>query len=70
LNKRINHQPYNKLKGKFKEKELTYKDVAKMLSCSETAISHKMNGISDFSISEAKIIMSAVGVKEDIFFAN
>lgn len=66
----INHKPYNKLKGKFKEKELTYKDVAKMLDCSETAISHKMNGISDFSISEAKKIMSAIGVKGDIFFAN
>lgn len=64
------HSPYNKFKGKLREKGLTYADVAKVLCISETSVNHKINGISDFYISEVKEISKAFNINKDIFFAN
>ena len=63
------HAPYNKLKGKLREKSLTYRDIAQTLHISEVAVSHKINGISDFYISEAKKLMTSFDINVDIFFA-
>lgn len=66
-NKKIIHPPYNKLKGKLKEKELTYGDVAVILDISEVAVSHKINGTSDFYISEVRKMSDALGISNNIF---
>lgn len=46
------HPPYNKLKGALRTLDLTYIDVAKTLHISETSVSHKINGQSDFYLQE------------------
>lgn len=46
------HQPYNKLKGALRTLDLTYSDVAEALHISETSVSHKINGQSDFYLQE------------------
>lgn len=48
------HKPYNKLKGSLREKGLTYSDVATTLGISETAVGLKINGKSDFYLSEVE----------------
>ncbi len=62
------HEPYNKLKGFLVEKQLTYLDVANTLNISITAVMNKINGTSDFYVSEIKKLQSKYGVKLDIFF--
>ena len=64
------HKPYNKFKGKLREKELTYRDLAGILGISEVSVNHKINGTSDFFISEAKTIEQAYGISVSIFFAE
>lgn len=48
------HEPYNKLKGGLREKDLTYLDIAKTLDISETSVNFKINGASDFYIGEVR----------------
>lgn len=67
MKKILIHKPYSKFKGKLREKSLTYSDVAKVLGISEVAISHKINGISDFYISEVEKISSAFEISQNIF---
>lgn len=45
-----------KLKGKLREKEKTYKDCAKVLGCSVTTVSNKMQGKIPFDCWEAEQI--------------
>ena len=59
---KLMHNPYNKLKGKLRELGLTYSDIASALSISETAVGFKINGKSDFYISETEVIMSEFGI--------
>lgn len=54
--KEANHMNRQMLKGKLLEKGKTYKDLAKVLDKSVTAVSNKMNGISEFDCAEACII--------------
>lgn len=44
------------LKGKLREKNKTYKDVAEMLNCSVATVSDKLNGKSIFDCAEAVMI--------------
>lgn len=67
MKKRL-HPPYNKLKGALREKNLTYRDIAEKLEISEVAVHHKINGVSDFYIGEAKKIMLSFGFSREIFF--
>ena len=64
------HQPYQKLKGVLRERGLTYADIAKILNVSETAISHKVNGRSDFYISQVRKIQNEYGFESEIFLAQ
>ena len=64
------HSPYNKLKGALREHELTYLDVAKTLGISETAVGFKINGKSDFYISEVEILIKKYGFELEIFLNN
>ena len=64
---KLKHEPYNKFKGKLRELGLTYADIAKTLSISETAVSHKVNGRSDFNLTEVDKIGIEYGISRDIF---
>ncbi len=69
VNKRkIKHQPYNKFRGQLSEKRITYKDIAKTLNISETSVGQKINGISDFYLTEVRKIHKAYGIEPKIFF--
>lgn len=61
------HQPYNRLKGAIREKELTYADVAGMLGISKATLCRKINGESDFYMSEADKL-EANGFPHKIFY--
>lgn len=49
----MKHEPYNKVKGKMREKGMTVQDVADALGLSRVSVSDKINGKSDFLITEA-----------------
>ena len=67
MKKKLRHEPYNKLRGVLREKNLTYKDVADTLGISETAVQFKINGISDFYLSEVEKLQQAYGFELNIF---
>ena len=69
-NRKIKHQPYNKFRGCLVEKNITYSDIAQTLSITENAVGQKINGISDFYLSEVKKIKIAYGIEPNIFFAQ
>lgn len=51
----------------LKEKEITYRDIGNILGISETSVSHKINGYSDFFISEVEKIKNKYGIPENFF---
>ena len=61
------HQPYSKFKGWLRENGLTYADIALDLGLNEATISLKMNGQSDFFLSEVMAIMKKYHLKSEIF---
>lgn len=67
MTRRKIHSPYNRLKGILKEKGITYGDVAKILNISETAVSYKINGLSDFYISQVDILQKHYGFNLNVF---
>lgn len=64
------HSPYNRFKGELRAKGLTYSDIAACLGLSSVTVSHKISGISDFYVSEAKCIKEKFGINEHIFFED
>lgn len=66
-NKVLIHEPYQKLKGLIRENGLTYDDLALVLGVAKSTISMKINGQSDFSLSEAKVIQQHYKVGPEIF---
>ena len=64
------HAPYDKLKGKLKEKHLTYRDIAHLLDISEVAVANKINGVSDFYVGEAIKILRYLNLNANIFFTR
>lgn len=61
------HPPYDKFKGFLTEKGLTYRDVAEVLGISVTSVGAKINGSSDFLLSEAQAIKRKYKPERDIF---
>ena len=66
--KKIKHRPYNKFRGCLVEKKITYADIARTLDISETSVGQKINGVSDFYLTEVKKIKNAYGIEPYIFF--
>lgn len=64
------HAPYFKFKGWLRENGLTYADLAFDLGLSEATISLKINGQSDFYLSEIRLIKKKYHLESDIFFTN
>lgn len=64
------HKPYKKFKGWLRENGLIYKDIADLLGLSVATVFAKINGQSDFLLSEVKIIKRTYNLKGDIFFED
>ena len=69
MNKRKpSHPPYDKLKGFLTERGLTYRGVASLLGISITSVGQKINGSSDFLLSEAEAIKREYKLERDISY--
>lgn len=64
------HAPYIAFKHAIAGKGLTYKDVAKVIDVTETTLMLKINGSSDFFLSEMRKICEAFGLEPAVFFAD
>ena len=64
------HKPYAKFKGWLRANNLTYADIAKLLGLSTATVSSKINGKSDFLLSEVSVIRKHYNLGGDIFFTN
>ncbi len=64
------HPPYTAFKLWLAGHGITYKDVGKAIDCSETTVMQKINGYSDFYISEQIAICEAFGCEYNIFFTQ
>ena len=61
------HEPYNKFKGAIRERGVTYEKIANLLNSTKSTICNKINGNSDFTISEVKTICTTYGIDRNIF---
>lgn len=61
------HPPYDKFKGFLTERGLTYRDVGDLLGITPTSVGAKINGRSDFLLSEVKKIKMEYKPERDIF---
>lgn len=64
------HMPYNKFKIWLKDNGITYDKIAKLLGVTSTCVMYKINGQSDFLLSEIQLIKNTYGIKDDIFFTE
>ncbi len=64
------HQPYTSLKKALAQKGLTYKDVGEAIGIVETTVQLKINGASDFYLSEFRIICEKLGIDSGVFFED
>lgn len=59
---------YSKLKGLMVEKRVTQQELAQILKITASALNYKINGRTDFSVTEAKLVSSFFGKTiEEIF---
>ncbi len=68
--KRETHKPYAKFKGWIRENGLTYTDIAQFLGLSTAAVTQKINGGSDFLLSEIQALKRRYGLNSEIFFTD
>lgn len=61
------HPPYNRLKGAMREKGMTYANMSEYLGISKATFCRKINGESDFYMSEAEKL-EAKGFAHNIFY--
>lgn len=54
--------------GYLKEHRIKQDEVAKVLDRNLTTVNRKLNGVSEFTVSEAKILHHKLGIPYDIIF--
>ena len=64
------HAPYKEVKHALAGKGITYRDVAELLGITETTVQQKLNGTSDFYISEQVKICEKFSIEPALFFAG
>ena len=64
------HAPYTAFKNAIAGKGLTLKDVAEVINSSEATVQLKLNGGSDFYITEQMMICERFGLDPALFFAK
>lgn len=70
MERKIIHDPYDRFKGWLLEHHITYADLAELLGLNIATVSAKINGTSDFLLSEVKLIKNNYKLSSDIFFTN
>ncbi len=68
--KRKVHMPYNRFKVWLKDNGLTYAAISELLGITPTSVMLKINGQSDFLLSEVQLIKSTYNISDDIFFVR
>ena len=68
--KRKVHMPYNRFKVWLKDNGLTYATISELLGITPTSVMLKINGQSDFLLSEVQLIKSTYNISDDIFFVR
>lgn len=68
--KRISHKyaPHKKLKSALLLEGVTYQEVARIIHTTEATVMCKINGDSDFYISEMRAICAAIGIDYSVFW--
>lgn len=61
------HEPYDRFKGWLCQTQRTYKDVGELIGNTTTTVNNKVNGLSDFSLSETILIARTWNVSLNIF---
>ena len=64
------HNPYDNFKRWLGGNGLTYKDVSELLGLSIATVSSKINGQSDFLLSEIQLLKKHYNLDSEIFFTN
>ncbi len=64
------HKPYTKLKNWFRDNNVRYSEVAILIGRTETSVMQKINGYSDFLLSEVQMIKNHYKLNNDIFFTD
>lgn len=64
------HQPYCKFKGWLRENQITYSMLSELLGINIATVSAKINGASDFTLSEINTIKNIYNLDNDIFFTD
>ena len=64
------HAPYGRFKGWLKENNVKYGELAELLGINVTTVTLKINGQSDFYLSEVRKMMDSYGLESKIFFTN
>lgn len=64
------HEPYDLFKGWLRSKKITYMMLAELLGLNVATVSAKINGQSDFSLSEIQIIKRKYNLEDSIFFTD
>ncbi len=64
------HAPYTAVKRWLAGHGITYKDLAQVINCAEPTITIKLNGGSDFFITELMMICNKFGMDPALFFEN
>lgn len=64
------HAPYVTFKRTLAGMGLTYADVARVIGTTTSTVQLKINGQSDFYLSEMRAICKAFGIDSTIFFAD
>lgn len=65
---KLKHQPYTAFKLWLAGHGYVYKNVAECIDCSEATVQMKINGSSDFLLTEVKDICRHLGCDPAIFF--
>lgn len=64
------HAPYVKLKHLLASRGITYKDAARVINTTESTVMCKINGGSDFTVSEMMALCATFGIDVSIFFTD
>lgn len=64
----MNGVKYTKFKAWMNENNVTGQDLADLLGVSKSTISKKLNGLSDFSLAEIRIICAEYNISSDVYF--
>lgn len=66
----LKHKPYERLKEALHNRNVSYRELGDLLSISVTAVCNKINGKSDFLISETDRIEAAYLIPRSVFLPD